>query len=75
MMNNLPANLQDAALSMGDSVECMGVERRGNADMIAIAVCEGIRAGKARQDVRTNGHWSDAMCQLAYTVRCTVMAS
>jgi hypothetical protein len=75
MMNNLPANLQDAALSMSDSVECLQVERKHNAMMIAIAVTEGIRAGKAKEDVRTNGDWSDAMCQLAYTVRCTVMAS
>ena len=66
---------QDAALNFADQIQCLQGERFHNAEMIAVAVIEGIASAKENRDVKTNGDWHDSMCPLAQMVRMTILSS
>jgi hypothetical protein len=74
-MMKLDRHISDAALNMADLIESLfGDARPLNAQMIAVAVAEGIAAAKQNRSIKTDGDWHDSMCSLAETVRFTILA-
>lgn len=73
-MSPLPPHLQDAALQFADAVQCLQGDRRFNAEMIAVAIAEGIRSAKAGELPRTNANWHDSMIDLATNISRTITA-
>ena len=66
----------DVSLELADRIECLISDSpRRAAEMIAVAVTEGMLSAKDGRSIRTNAAWHDRMCSVAGLIHGVAVAS